>query len=75
MTRGCTKMKTFIVLYRDNKIMAPADAPFGFACQADDMDHAEEQCLNAYPGVDVVWIYEGDGNIFDAYNDYRIYGG
>lgn len=52
-------MKQFIVLYRQEKIMAPADPPFGFACHADDSEHAEEQCLNAEPDADVVWIYEG----------------
>jgi len=49
--------RRFLVLYRDEKIMAPADPPFGFSCVADDGDHAEEQCLNAYPGVDVVWVH------------------
>lgn len=62
-------MKNFIVLYRDEKIMCPADAPFQFACQADDADHAEEQCLNAYPEVDVVWVHQGEF-IKDALDDY-----
>jgi hypothetical protein len=52
-------MKEYIVLYRIEKIMAPTDGPFGFACHADDEDHADEQCINAYPDADVVWVYEG----------------
>ena len=28
-----------------------------FKCQAEDGDHAEEQCVNAYPDCDVVGIY------------------
>ena len=52
-------MKNYVVLYRDEKIMCPLDAPFGFQCFAEDTDHAEEQCQNAYPGVDVVWVWEG----------------
>ena len=56
---GRSKMKNYVVLYRIEKIMAPADAPFGFSCSADDTDHAEEQCLNAYPDCDIVWVWEG----------------
>lgn len=52
-------MKNFVVLYRV-KGHAPLDAPYQFHCQADDGDHAEEQCENAYPGCDVVWVFEGD---------------
>lgn len=53
-------MKTYIVLYREESVMCPGDAPFAFACQADDGDHAEDQCLNANPDADIVWVYEGD---------------
>jgi hypothetical protein len=52
-------MKNYIVLYRDEKIMSPLDEPFGFQCYAEDADHAEEQCLNAYPEVDIVWVWKG----------------
>jgi hypothetical protein len=31
----------------------------GFPCQADSLDHAAEQCRNAYPGADVLWVHEG----------------
>lgn len=30
-----------------------------FNCSADDPDHAEEQCENAYPGCSVLWVNEG----------------
>jgi len=65
-------MQNYVVLYRDEKIMGPLDEPFGFQCWADNMDHAEEQCLDAYPEVDIVWIWEGKPNIGmeAALNDY-----
>ena len=53
-------MKKYIVLYRIEKVMSPLDAPFGFSCDADNGDHAEEQCVNAYPDCDVVWVVETD---------------
>lgn len=48
-------LSTHIVLYRDDSLL-PADAPLAFVCEAEDGDHAEEQCENAYPGCDVVWV-------------------
>ena len=51
-------MKTYTVLYRINSIMSPIDAPFAFVCLADEIDHAEDQCLNAYPDADIVWIVQ-----------------
>lgn len=32
-----------------------------FQCMADDDDHAQEQCLNAYPTCSVLWINTGHG--------------
>ena len=52
-------MQNYVVLYRDEKIMCPTDAPFGFQCWAENTDHAEEQCENAYPGCDIVWVWQG----------------
>lgn len=49
-------MNNFTVLYRINAIMDDGSAPFGFCCWARDSDHAEDQCLNTFPGCDVVWI-------------------
>lgn len=62
-------MKTYIVLYRTDYLL-PADPPFGFRCQAEDTDHAEEQCENAYPDCDIVWVYVGDDDLQDALDDY-----
>lgn len=62
-------MTEFMVLYRIESIMAPADPPFLFKCWADNGGHAEEQCINTYPGCDVVWVVEG-GNSQGALDDY-----
>ena len=32
-----------------------------FECQADDGDHAQEQCENAYPTCTVLWVNAGHG--------------
>lgn len=61
-------MNTYIVLYRPDYLL-PTEAPFGFRCQAEDADHAEEQCEIAYPEVEIVWVWEGD-NLQDALDDY-----
>lgn len=61
-------MKTYIVLYRDDSL-EPCEAPFAFVCEAEGTDHAEEQCENAYPGADIVWVHEGTC-IEDAYVEY-----
>ena len=52
-------MKNYVVLYRRDDIQSPMDEPFGFQCWADDTDHAEEQCLNADPDADIVWVWQG----------------
>ena len=52
-------MKNYVVLFRRNDIQAVTEAPFGFQCFAEDTDHAEEQCLNADPDADIVWVWEG----------------
>jgi hypothetical protein len=62
-------METYLVLYRDESVMTPLDAPFGFVCQADDAEHAEEQCLNAYNDVAIVWVSQ-DSNMEKALADY-----
>lgn len=50
-------MKPYMILYRIESMMSPLDPPFGFPCYAEDTDHAEEQCLNAYPDCDVIWSF------------------
>lgn len=54
-----TPQTTHIVLYRNNGLTA-LESPFGFPCTADNTDHAEEQCLDAEPDAEVVWVFEGD---------------
>lgn len=61
-------MKPYIVLYWDDA-SRPADEPLAFECQADDNDHAEEQCADAYPGCTVAWVFLGSA-VDDAYCDY-----
>jgi hypothetical protein len=61
----------FVVLYRTVEMM-PIEAPLCFQCWGDDSDHAEEQCRNAYPGCDVVWVWEGPEivGMMPAFDDY-----
>ena len=61
-------MKDYIVLYRENPFSV-LESPLIFMCQADDTDHAEEQCINAYPDCDIIWCYIGK-NPKEAYHDY-----
>lgn len=61
-------LKTYIVLYR-TAYSPPLEPPFGFRCDAEDTDHAEEQCFNAYPDCDIVWAWLGD-TYQDALDDY-----
>lgn len=51
-------LREFIVLYRE--IDGDDDEPFGFSCLAEDSDHAEEQCLDAQEGIELVWSFEGN---------------
>jgi hypothetical protein len=62
-------MFPYVVLYRREDIMAPADRPFSFICWAEDTEHAEEQTLNAEPDADIVWVMQ-TGYVEDAYDDY-----
>lgn len=52
-------LKNHVVLYRPAG-SPPLDEPQGFQCWAEDGDHAEEQCLNAYPQADVLWVWQGE---------------
>lgn len=60
-------LNKWCVLYRLADAL-PADPPQAFLCQAEDIDHADEQCINAYPGCEVLWSYPGDED--DAFQDY-----
>lgn len=64
-------MEPYTVLYTDSSLM-PADPPLAFACQADDTDHAEEQCADAYKddaNFDIVWVVQ-TADVDAAYADY-----
>ena len=61
-------MEQYIVLYKTSD-MLPFDAPFGFKCWADDTEHAEEQCVNAYPECEILWVVITD-DMVAAYTDY-----
>lgn len=48
-------MNPFTVIY-----VEPGDITWQFFnCYADDTDHAEEQCISAYPTATVLWVNEG----------------
>jgi hypothetical protein len=66
-------MNSYTVLYRIESIMSPLDIPFGFSCMAEDTDHAEEQCLNAYPDCDIMWV-SMDMDYADTVNEYQSWG-
>jgi hypothetical protein len=61
-------MQTYTALYRDQSLL-PFDMPFAFQCQADDTDHAEEQCMDAYPDAEILWLVQTD-NVDAALLDY-----
>lgn len=50
-------MSRYIVLYRAEGQRA-FDPPLLFRCEADDADHAEEQCQDAEPSAVVVWVVQ-----------------
>lgn len=49
-----------VVFRGDEK--AQEDPPEVFVCSAADSEHAEEQCLNAYPACEILWTYQGEGD-------------
>ena len=69
-------LQSYIVLYRD-ETLSLLDCPLGYLCQAEDGDHAEEQCLDANPDCEIVWVLDAqeDDNIHSALsramNDYH----
>ena len=67
--READNMTDYLVLYRIDSIMSPRDLPFGFRCSATDPDHAEEQCANAYPDAELVWVSNA-GTMSQAWDEY-----
>ena len=61
-------MKFYIVLFKNNTLL-PADPPLVFRCQAEDTEHAAEQCIDAYPLCDIVWMVETK-DVDAAYSNY-----
>ena len=56
---GGNDVNTYIVLYRDDSL-PPLAPPLAFRCDADDTEHAEEQCENAYPEALIIWVVQTD---------------
>ena len=61
-------LKPYVVLYREHAALF-TETPMAFICQAEDGDHAEEQCQDAVPDMEVLWVVETD-NVDAAYKDY-----
>ena len=62
-----TKLQRWAVLYRDHD-SGPVGPPECFMAWAEDSEHAEEQCADAYPLCEVLWTFQGDAA--EAYADY-----
>lgn len=64
-------MKEYVVLFWfEDQTMDPSiDNPFAFTCQAEDTAHAEEQCLNSYPGCVIAWVSMGM-SVSETYDSY-----
>ncbi len=52
------KLFTYTVTYYEEDD-PDLDNPLKFQCEAEDEEHAEEQCANAYPGCTTTSIEEG----------------
>lgn len=61
-------MKKFTVLYQNPELPLAAP-PLHFHCDAEDGDHAEEQCENAYPQSTIAWVAQTD-DLQEALNEY-----
>ena len=57
-------MEKYTVLYNWGRF-----GVYGFICDAEDIDHAEEQCQNAYPECNIFWVHKGN-SIIDAKNEW-----
>ena len=54
-----TELSTYLVLYADTYDPLLGEYPLAFQCKAESMDHAEEQCVNAYPDAQILWVSQG----------------
>ena len=66
-------MQPYVVLYRNEHLMAPADAPFSFKCWAENVDHAEEQLLNTDPDAEPVWVVQTENVDAALYSYWNVY--
>jgi len=58
------------VLYRED--MEDMESPLlPFTCEADDAEHAREQCCDAYPSAWVVFVGRPNANLRDVYAEYN----
>lgn len=62
-------MLPFIVLYRNAEELSPVEPPCLFICDAGDAGHAVEQCLNAYPTAQTLWVVQTESGAA-AYESY-----
>ena len=59
-------MLPFIILYTNQDF----NVPEAWACEADDVEHAEEQFENAEPDAVITWIVQTD-DVCEAYDTYH----
>jgi hypothetical protein len=53
MPNARAELTDWVVLYVD---LDYTILPQAFRCQAEDLEHAEEQCNDAYPSANIVWV-------------------
>ena len=56
------QMQNFVVLFRES-FMDETKDPLAFQCWGDDIEHAEEQCMNAYPDCEIIWTWQGSHGV------------
>lgn len=68
MSADTNTLATYTVLCWDDPAAAQL-VPLAFVCEAEDTEHAEEQCENAYPGCVIAWVAQTP-DVGIAYYDY-----
>jgi len=54
-------MKQYQIIYEEKETWGW----MGFICMADDAEHAEEQCKDANPDCEILWVSQNDSPEFD----------
>ena len=66
-------MQTYVVLYYSPRLYSetspPTIGPLTFKCEADDVEHAREQVIDAESDADIVWVEQTD-DVGMAHNNY-----